>query len=278
MNPSKPWLDEGAPRDVAGLLRAGQCEQPGRARLQRALVAVGAAGAASAAAASAAAAASGAASAAGTAVGAGGKVAAQGVLGLLTKWTALSAIGTGAIVGTATGVAHYRTRFAPSVHSDARARAPMPRPSIAPHRLAPPAALSATLETQGQSAAPAPLAARVFRDVNSPKSATRESPAAEEAAPNRLAEEVVLIDRARAALRTGNPGETVRLVNEYNQTYNSGRFMPESAYLKMEAALRMGDNATATRMAQDIVNRYPNGPQVGRALEVLRQTRPPQNP
>jgi outer membrane protein assembly factor BamD (BamD/ComL family) len=86
-----------------------------------------------------------------------------------------------------------------------------------------------------------------------------------------LSEEIGLIDHARASLRSGNANATLQQVSDYDRRFVAGRFAPEALYLKMEALLKLGKNQAASVAAQSIIDRYPQGPQVGRAREVLRQ-------
>jgi outer membrane protein assembly factor BamD (BamD/ComL family) len=86
-----------------------------------------------------------------------------------------------------------------------------------------------------------------------------------------LAQEMQFIDRARTAMRAGNPALCLQILDEYRRTFERHRLGPESAYLRMQAALKMGDRAMAMEVAREIVRRYPSSPHVGRAEELLQR-------
>jgi len=88
-----------------------------------------------------------------------------------------------------------------------------------------------------------------------------------------LAQEIHLVDQARASLRAGDAGGTLKRVSDYLNRFASGRFEPEVLYLKMEALRTSGNLQAASTTAEEIVARFPLSPQVGRAKALLHQTR-----
>jgi hypothetical protein len=88
-----------------------------------------------------------------------------------------------------------------------------------------------------------------------------------------LAEEIHLVDQARASLRAGDAGGTLKRVSDYLNRFAAGRFEPEVLYLKMEALRTLGNLQAASTTAEEIVARFPLSPQVGRAKALLHQTR-----
>jgi TolA-binding protein len=257
MNNLNPWLDESPPSEIADLLRAGKREQPKVASLQRALLAVGVASAASAA--------------TGSALGAGSKTVAHGGASLIAKWTTVGIVSAGAVAGTVTGVVYYTAKDKDNV------TAPAPTSRIASVRstkamvAAPPATVSSTVESPADSAVLPPT--RLSHAVRTP------SKAPPVVVPQRhTQEELELIDKARSSLRAGDPNATLRWVHDYDRRFPQGLFAPESTYLRMEAALRLGNTEAAAHAAREIVTRYPNGAQVSRASEVLQHSGAMQNP
>jgi hypothetical protein len=111
---------------------------------------------------------------------------------------------------------------------------------------------------------------------NAAASTTRKSPAfsADDSVKTtnvQLAKEMQVIDRARTALQANNPRLCLRILGEHRRTFARPRLEPESAYLRMQAAQRMGDRTTAMTIAREIVRRYPNSPHVGRAEALLQR-------
>ena len=65
-----------------------------------------------------------------------------------------------------------------------------------------------------------------------------------------LAREVKLIDRARAALGTGQPALAVKLARQYQRDFPRGRLLPEAVYLQMEGNLALGKGSSAEHDAR----------------------------
>jgi len=84
------------------------------------------------------------------------------------------------------------------------------------------------------------------------------------------AREVALVDAARAALRRGDGGGTLRLLGDYERLFHPAHLEPEVLYLRMQAAQQQGDRAGARRAATQILTEFPQSPEVGRAEELLQ--------
>lgn len=256
MTESRRWLDGGAPPEITRLLRAGRRERPNRSVVQRTLLAVGTTGMASAATASA--------------LGAGGKVATQGLIGLVAKWTVVGVVGASGIVGATAGIEQYRATAAADRLATVNVQRRKDTATIRP------VATAAAIGTSDKSSQPPPAAT-----LEVPRGRSRLSVAASTApnppvttSPDRaLAEEIRLVDQARASLRLGDAGGTLKRVSDYLNRFPAGRFEPEVLYLKMEALRTLGNLNAASTTAEDIVARFPLSPQVGRAKALLRQMR-----
>ena len=232
MTELKRWLDDDAPPEVDRLLRAARAETPRRSSVQRTLVALGVTG---------------------LATTAGAKTVA-GAVAITLKWVAVGALGGSVVMGTVVGVRRLGAPSpAPAISAPSVAR-PAAKPAEPRRDVLPPAEPEASPEPKAKSSVPV---------------ASRE-PAPASAIDRRLAEEIGVIDRARASLNAGNPAETLRALDDYDRRFSEPHLGPEALYLRMEARARLGDRAGAERAAREIVEKYPGGPQVGRAEELLR--------
>lgn len=126
-----------------------------------------------------------------------------------------------------------------------------PTPEAAGHEL-PPAPTAAT------HALPPPLVARA--DGASPpiadSVAAGTSPSG--APSSSIAAEVMVVDRARSALRDGRPREALAELARYRQQWPLGVLTPEVTVLQIEAELRLGARDSARRRARALVATQPN--------------------
>jgi TolA-binding protein len=93
-----------------------------------------------------------------------------------------------------------------------------------------------------------------------------------------LLEQMALIDRARASLRAGDASHALQSVTEYRRKYPGGNFAPEALFLQMQASKQLGQATLATQAARELVERYPNAPNVSRARDLLQSQTSTQNP
>jgi hypothetical protein len=232
MTELKRWLEDGAPPEVGRLLRAARTETPRRGSLERTLLSLGVAG---------------------LATTAGAKTVA-GAVAVTLKWVAVGALGGSVVMGTVAGIRQLAGPSpAPSISAPAVAR-PAPRPAEPRDDVPLLAEPEASPEPKTKSTGALPLAS------------SEPGPAID----RHLAEEIGVIDRARASLNAGNPSEALRALDEHDRRFDDPRLAPEALYLRMEARVRLGDRAGAERAAREILEKYPGGPQVGRAEELLR--------
>lgn len=277
MNEPKRWLKDGAPAQYAVLFGAARSEQPSAASLKGALVAAGmvtgtamAAGAATPASAA-------------TLVSVGGG-AGKGLALVSTKLIAASLICAGTITTAALVV---------KLHP----RASVPAPSVASVQVSARslAASSPSLQAQSvpQAAESEPLvqapaipelgAKTVLPELDTkpvPPHATASVEFKQVVAPavvqeqvtqasHSVLDEMALIDAARASLRAGQPAAALRNASAYNQAFPGGRFAPEALFLLMQANKQLGNAQAAEIAAREMVRRFPNGPHVARARELI---------
>ena len=143
---------------------------------------------------------------------------------------------------------------APAHVPAARARTqPEPHPTVAD---APPAPAASELAIA--AVAPAPRVSAV---------ATHAASALD--AGNPLAAEVAYVDRARTLFAAGQAGQGLALLERYERSFPEARLLPEVLFLQLEGYERAGRGAEARRVAQRLVEAFPNGPHTGRARKLL---------
>jgi hypothetical protein len=93
---------------------------------------------------------------------------------------------------------------------------------------------------------------------------------------NGLAEQVALVDAARAALASGRAEHALGIVHEYQATYPRGAFRPEVAAIKIEALLKLGRKAEARASAERFAAAYGPGPLAERVTRLadIKQPQP----
>ncbi len=142
---------------------------------------------------------------------------------------------------------------APAAKPSARssARSTTPPPPAAPTAPAAPAAAPAAPEPAPAAAAPADPA---------PAPAAAAPPPAPTVDARRLAAEVAILDRARAALRGGDPGAATAALDEHARDFADGALVAEAELVRIETLIRAGDAEAARRRARDFLVRFPQSP------------------
>lgn len=75
-----------------------------------------------------------------------------------------------------------------------------------------------------------------------------------------LGDEISVLDRARAALRDGDPGTALRLVDEHDARFRGDTFALESSVLRIDALDALGRSAAALALADRFLAAHPNTP------------------
>jgi hypothetical protein len=226
------------------LLESWSAEQPSEAARTRALGIVGAAVVTSAAVGTAAAASS---------------VVPKVALGLrvgLSAFAKWAIVGTIVVGGTVATVAVMRPANPPNV--DAKASA------------------SASAHTKANATANASASAPTITPDDLPSVAPLEShraPAAS-AQQDSLADEIALFDRAHAALEAGNAPTALALLDEYESRFRTGAFAQEAEVLRVQALVRVGDRAEATRVGDRFLAAHPTSPHAARVRAILDASKP----
>lgn len=73
-----------------------------------------------------------------------------------------------------------------------------------------------------------------------------------------LAEEVLILDRAKTALAAAEPAAALELLDAYDRDAPAGALRPEAHALRIDAVLASGDRAAASVLARDFVARFPD--------------------
>jgi hypothetical protein len=84
-----------------------------------------------------------------------------------------------------------------------------------------------------------------------------------------LVEEVGSLDRARAALASGDPREALSRLARHEQRFPSGALEPEAVVLRVRALVQLGQQAEAHALAGRFLAAQPNSPQAARLRALI---------
>jgi hypothetical protein len=173
---------------------------------------------------------------------------------------------SGALVTAIAAGAFVATRPSASTSPSLPVVAPA---SSAPLRSSPPALVPPV--AGHPTDAPPPAAA-----AESPKPvATPTSPRGRSASTtNELANQIALVDAARAALASGGAALALRNVRSYQTEYPNGTFRPEVAAIKIEALVKLGRTAEARALAERFTSNYGPGPLADRVARLVGMAQP----
>lgn len=238
MSDPERLVDASADELERTLLQSWQTEQPSREARNRALGLVGA-GAATSVAAGAAHAAAG---------------APHATLGLaVVKW-----LGIGAALGlVASGVALHLSNPVPRALPVAVWRA-TPRAAATPARVA--TAAADTSPPIAPEDLPTAAPSRGLAEHGAPELDAGATLATADAPHGSLGPETAALDRARAALRSGDAARCLALVADYQQRFPGGMLAQEAQVLRIDALERQGLRREAAREAQRFVTAHEDSP------------------
>ncbi len=232
-----------------------------------------------------------------------GKAATGAMPALFAKWMAVGAVAGTAFVGTTT-VALSPSDPASAVEQgearDARrAKATSPVRSEAPAgpaesvRTASTSAPAAVFEpvqkvSPARTAMPAPKSIAEGREKaatepRAPSAATfaptatttaGPAPLAAQVSPKGLAEEVAMVDAARAALSRRDATAALHMTASHDAEFPRGALTLDVAVLRIRALLMAGRRAEAEREAQRVLAAHPTGPYAARIHELFTTTNP----
>jgi hypothetical protein len=174
---------------------------------------------------------------------------------------------------------------APTVATAPRVAAPVvPAPRVAAPARAPanrtPAARPVAIAPAEPVAAPVPEATAPVPEAVAPAEpppAAEPAPAAPPAEPprataptaSRLALEVSLVDRARTALRAGNPAGAFAALADYHRQFPDGDLDAEADMVTIEVLIAQGQAAQARAHGTAFLARFPRSPLVQRVRSLL---------
>jgi len=257
---------------AAELLRAGASERPNEQGMQQTLLALGLSGvvlsstgvAAATAAASAPLTSAASASAAAGSVGltTAGTVKAVSAT-LIIKWVGIGVLGGVGLAGVAVVASPMPNAVVPSAP-----RAPEVSPTpAAPARPQPRTAVAGSAAPSAVPPVAVPAASSALHaGAVEARAANPELDLGE-----LLAAEVAYVDRARALLAASSSSQGLALLEAYERKFHEARLLPEVLFLQLEAYERSGRSTEARRIAQRLVDTFPNSPHVGRARKLLDQ-------
>ncbi len=284
----KPWLeDENAPNSVRDVLRSQGMDPPDGAEnavWSALLVQIGAAGAAG--------------GGAGAAAAGGGASGASGATGAATGGATLGTTGGAAVasggllkailIGAVSGIVAVSGYSAlapsdpsprPAVASNAASEAP-PNSGAAPISEAAKPAVSA-LQSAAPSAAPvAPVTSAHSVSNGAPEpTPTAVStvdvqaplPGSPEERESRLREESEMLQQARAALRGGDTGGAMRLLEQSRQKFQGGMLGQEREALTIETLAKSGAKEAASSRAAAFIKAHPQSPHAARLQVYVTQ-------
>lgn len=166
----------------------------------------------------------------------------------LIAWSKLHAVIASVGAGLVAAGAYYGVQSA----SEPVAPPPVMPPAATPHeaRLAP-APVHSAPPVQAEPAVAEPEAAV--------------SPSRRPAPVDPLVEEVAILSRATSALRAGNPGEGLRLLNEHQRKFPKGRLAEERRAARIQALCALGRRPEAEAELARLAQSSPRSPHLARA-------------
>lgn len=90
-----------------------------------------------------------------------------------------------------------------------------------------------------------------------------------------LSKELTLIDSARASLLRGDPASALRTLQTYSAQFPNGALRAEATVQRVEALIASGDRASATRVGERFLKRYPDSPYSRRIVSLLGGAKDP---
>ncbi|MFO0641965.1 MAG: hypothetical protein U0183_22265 [Polyangiaceae bacterium] len=118
----------------------------------------------------------------------------------------------------------------------------------------------------------APLVAVPERPSASPSEAPPAAPKAS-GSTTRVADEVAMLDRAKARLAANDPAEALAILAEYGHAFPRPVLYEEALALRVEALVRQGRRAEAEALARPFLEKSPSSPVAARVVRALEGSR-----
>jgi outer membrane protein assembly factor BamD (BamD/ComL family) len=112
----------------------------------------------------------------------------------------------------------------------------------------------------------------------SPRSADKVAPGNVAVAANttaNISDEIALLDEVRRLLNAGDTAGALAGLDRYKSRFPSGALSPEALVLKVDALMRKGDGATATRLAHGFLKTHPDGFHAGALRALIGESKNP---
>lgn len=262
-DPRRLLFDDDASDFAKSLVRSWEDERPAAGLRTKTLVALGVASVVSTAASAASAAAAPSTAPAGAA--AGGSVAPKAIAAGIgwMKWTAVGALGIGAVAGGTLAWPRHETAASggpPVATSESKSPLPVVASPL-------PVAPSTPPITPVVAPSPTVFSIASARSPAAPAPSPRVAPSAT------LNEQLAALDHARATLDEGDAIRAVALVSDYEARYRDGAFLQEADVLRIEALVKRGDHAGAQRAGARFLAAYPRSPHAVRVRSLLDANR-----
>jgi TolA-binding protein len=195
----------------------------------------------------------------------------------VAKWVGILALGTGAVASVAVvhrrastvdstsvevpGAVERRAPGAPAVRTAAEPETRVPAPAeVSP----PPAPIAADPPAPDPRVGPSGSRQAPAVSPGQPAVAPPKAPAPE------LAGELALLDRAHAALDSGDTQLALATLDRHDLEYMNGGLAPEALLLRIEAYARRHDDVKVTELGARFLSRYPGHPQAPQVAERMK--------
>ncbi|HTM45147.1 MAG TPA: hypothetical protein VL137_09350 [Polyangiaceae bacterium] len=185
------------------------------------------------------------------------------------KWVGVTLVGGGVVVGAGSQLIGNHAAVGKSAQSTAAAVAVVAPQAITRNSIAEakPQIAPAEPTTPDQGTAEPNIIPEAKRPLRARPEGTGSETAA--AGPSVLAQEVLLLDRARESFAAGRSVQAKGLAQEYIRSFPRGSLLPEAVFLKMQSERNLGHTAEATASARELLRIAPHSPQASAAQEFL---------
>jgi hypothetical protein len=242
--------------DAKQLMLAMREERPPDGALERAVLALGAAGVIASTA-----------SVAGAASAASSPTFFKSLTWLGIKWLSVG-FGVGALVGTGAMLLPLPSQSTPKLSDKTELAAPNVQTAVRPD---PPRASDtpASLDSDSNDSAKratqrVPAAAKADDPPAVPALPSSAGFALPAAAPDSLAREIELLDQARRALSRGSPSDALSTLDRFTREFPRGRLSAEAFVVRLDALVRAGRRAEARALAERHLSANPSSPHAAR--------------
>jgi hypothetical protein len=199
----------------------------------------------------------------------------------IAKWAGIVAIGASAVVGAAAVARHESMPIAPP-HGPVVLRPPsgaIPAPTAVPVAelgLPPSAPVADPTSDPGPAEAMLPRApaARAAEPTVSPAIEAPSAPSRVALPPSMpgLSSELDLVDRANAALDSGDAQRAITLLDRHDLDFLHGRLAPEALELRIRAYALRHDDVKVVDLGKTFLSRYPDSPLVPRVRALIGES------